>query len=89
MALVVQDLANKIRDEIAVEFGSAADNSTQNMKFCRAMARAIIDYFKANADINLDASDIAIAPGTFKDSLNLPITGLGQNNAVILNGKIE
>jgi hypothetical protein len=89
MALVVQDLADKIRDEIASEFGTVADDSVQNMKFCRAMARAIIDYFKANADINLSTGDISIAPGTFEDSLNVPITGLGENSAVILNGKIE
>jgi hypothetical protein len=89
MALVVADLANKIRDELAAEFGSAADDSAQNMKYCTAMARAIIDYFKANADIDLGSGDIAVLPGTFVDSLTNPVTGQGLNNAVVLSGKIK
>jgi len=89
MALVVSDFANKIRDELATEFGSPADDSSHNMKFCTAISRAIIEYFKANADIALDSADIQVSAGTFMDSLSAPITGKGITDPVTLSGKIE
>lgn len=55
----------------------------------RAVADEIISEIDTNADIVLATDDITIQPGTFKDSLNAPITGQGLQVAVTLNGKIE
>lgn len=46
-------------------------------------------HLNDNADIELDTADIDILPGTFEDSANQPITGLGENSAVTLTQKIK
>lgn len=53
------------------------------------VAQDIIDEINNHADIVLEAADISVLPGTFKDSLNNPVTGTGNNDAVTLEGKIE
>jgi len=59
------------------------------LTYWKAIANEIINEIKDHADIELMASDISILPGTFEDSLNAPITGLGENDAVILTEKIK
>ena len=55
----------------------------------QAISQDIIDEFTDNADINLSASDIPVLPGSFKDGSSLPVSGQGENDAVLLEGKIE
>lgn len=42
-----------------------------------------------HADIMLQTADVSVLPGTFKDSTNTLITGIGINDAVTLTQKIK
>lgn len=42
-----------------------------------------------NADLEFMTADLSVNPGTFRDSLNQPITGLGLTNAATLMQRIK
>ena len=84
----IAGLSNELKTEIQALYGVADDAATLQ-KFTDAVARAVINHIKNNADIDLVASDIKIDAGTFKDSLNVPITGVGISQAVTLEMKIK
>tara|TARA_Y100000310_G_scaffold243676_1_gene248260 strand:- start:28550 stop:28822 length:273 start_codon:yes stop_codon:yes gene_type:complete len=54
-----------------------------------ALCDGIIEEIRENGAINMDAGDFSVLPGSFQDSTNAPITGLGQNAPFNLQGKIE
>lgn len=88
MAMNIPGLSAKIITEIQAQYGTADDAATLK-KFADAMAKAFIDYVKENADIELAAADIKVDPGSFKDSLNAPVTGVATIQAVTLSTKIK
>ena len=53
MTLAISGLSDAIKTEIENEFGSAEDQS-QIEKYSDAMAKAVINYFKANAVITIN-----------------------------------
>jgi len=55
----------------------------------KGIADEIINEFKTNGNLKFLSGDIKILPGTFLDSLSAPVTGLAENQAVTLTGKIE
>ena len=67
----------------------AGAQEAQGLKFWKGIAGELINEIKNNGDIDLASADVSILPGTFKDSLSAPITGLGINQAVVLSGKIK
>lgn len=88
MPLSIPGLAGELKTEIEALYGTADDSATLQ-KFCDAVSKAVINHIKNNADIDFAAADIPVSPGTFKDSLSVPITGKGVSDAVVLSGKIK
>ena len=43
---------------------------------------------KTDLTLNFDAGDIKVDPGTFKDSVSIPITGVGTSESATLTGKV-
>lgn len=69
--------------------GIGATEDAQGELIWKAIADEIIKEVKTNGAIHLLAGDIPVNPGTFKDSLVQPITGVGSSQGVTLTGKIE
>lgn len=65
MAMTEAGLSAAIKAEIIAEFGP--NPTPEFQQWCDAMGKAIIQYIKANADVQ---------PGTF-ESNTYPVTGLG------------
>ncbi len=51
MALTQAALATKIKDEIEANAGKSADDPTELDNFAQALAKAIVDELKANAQV--------------------------------------
>jgi len=88
MPLNISGLANEMKAEIEALYGEPQNNQ-RLLDFCTAVSTAVINHFKANADIDLASGDIPVSPGTFKDSLAVTITGKGESDPVVLSGKIK
>ena len=50
---------------------------------------AILSEITGHMDIDLTSGDITVLPGTFQDSLHVPITGIGLINSSTLTGKLK
>lgn len=57
--IVPGTLARAIYDELDLEFGAAESDSleTDRRRSCSAMAKAIVGYLAASADVRITASD--------------------------------
>lgn len=73
MSLVVADLADAIRDELETELGDPAESSDTWDAVALAVARAVIEYFTANADVtvSVETTDVGLQrdPATSTDTL--------------------
>lgn len=90
MALSAATMSATIKTEIKNRFSEFGFGDEDWLtRFCDALGTAIVTRIKADADIDLQANDISVNPGSFQDSLSAPITGQGVNAAVTLNQRIK
>jgi hypothetical protein len=94
MALDKDRLGNAIADRILTFAGYAlagADDARLR-ELCKAIADEVIKEVKNHADLDLEAGDIPVDPGTFVENNPVPatpITGVGTSQAVILPMRIK
>lgn len=91
MALNKDRLGDNITDALEAEFSETLTPASDTLmrKYWKIVADEIIKEIKQHGDIKLLLGDIPILPGTFKDSTMTTITGVGENDAVTLEQKIE
>lgn len=63
--------------------GLTGGEHSQLQAFCRAIANEIIEEIKNNADIDLQAADIPVDPGTFANGAG-PVLGTGTSQAILI-----
>jgi hypothetical protein len=92
MALSGNGMGDEVTDAIiALSPGYGAlspAEQAQVRNYWKAICSAIVLHIKTNARLNFVAAEVLVDPGTFKDSLNAPITGQGTNATVTAKGTI-
>ena len=64
MAMTNSGLSAKIKSEIEAVYGSPTGSfGTQKLQdFCDALGAAVVEYLKANMEVNVVANDLTITP---------------------------
>ena len=87
MALSIPNLSSEMKTEIEAQFGAPAD-SNQLLKFCTAVSTAVINHFKNNCDIDLQAGDVVVPAAGLTYSGN-PIAGSAMNSAKTISSRLK
>lgn len=74
MAMKVADLKKRISENLEAEF--QGDKSLYD-RMAEAIAKAVIDEIKENAEVTPAKTTLPIPPIPLTDSLNVPIKGIG------------
>jgi hypothetical protein len=69
--------------------GLSSGEQAELLAFCTGIGECIINEIKNHAQINLQAADISVTPGTFANGAG-PVTGAGVNAAgTVAAGRIS
>lgn len=89
MALTKASMATKILTKIQACNANLGAADIAIIQAClEAFCEGIIEEIQQNGSLVMDSGDFNIEPGSLTDSLSNPITGLGDNAAFNLVGKI-